>query len=231
MKPICENIGLDWEAQRQKIHRNQILNSTACMIKAVAQDGKNRENLCLPLEYLNGWLFGVDAARVKPQIRERLLQYQRECFKVLNAHFNRQPERACLPADFPNTGDAIGDVAAFLAANPALVQAARGNAGTDKEAEAAQDAVCDILLAMRYAVRLMAASRDLSDHLALLRSPLLTEMRTTADEMRRPMRRALNWLEGYAAGLPPSEFYDNRAAAQRTAYELDRAYPPAAVLR
>lgn len=89
MKPIVENIGLDWVSQHKKIQRNEILNSTMVMMTIVAEDGKKREMLCLPLDYLNGWLFGVDAQRVKPEIRERLLTYQRECFRVLNDHFNR----------------------------------------------------------------------------------------------------------------------------------------------
>jgi len=39
---------------------------------------------CLPVEYLNGWLFGVDVSRIKDAaVRERLTQYQRECFTVL----------------------------------------------------------------------------------------------------------------------------------------------------
>lgn len=100
MKPICENIGLQWEAQFKRIKRNDILNSAISMMEMVAQDGKKRQTLCLPLEYLNGWLFGVDARRVKPQIRERLLQYQRECFQVLAAHFMqpKQPPAVALPA-------------------------------------------------------------------------------------------------------------------------------------
>ncbi|MFC3873286.1 phage antirepressor N-terminal domain-containing protein [Neisseria musculi] len=89
MKPICENIGLDWAAQYQKIKRNAVLNSRIVMTTIRGEDGKPRENLCLPLGFLNGWLFGVDANRVKPEIRKRLLQYQAECFEVLNAHFNR----------------------------------------------------------------------------------------------------------------------------------------------
>lgn len=32
--------------------------------------------LCLPLEYLNGWLFGINATRVKKEIRENLIRYQ-----------------------------------------------------------------------------------------------------------------------------------------------------------
>ena len=39
--------------------------------------------LCIPLDFLNGWLFGVNASRVKESIRERLITYQRECYRVL----------------------------------------------------------------------------------------------------------------------------------------------------
>ena len=88
MKPIVENIGLDWVSQHKKIQRNEILKSGMVMMTIPAADGKTYETACLPLDYLNGWLFGVDAKRVKPEIRERLLTYQRECFRVLNEHFN-----------------------------------------------------------------------------------------------------------------------------------------------
>ena len=87
MKPICENIGLDWEAQRQKIQRNHILNSVACMLKATAKDGKNYETMCLPLGFLSGWLMSVEVNRVKPEIRDMLIQYQLKCYDVLHQHF------------------------------------------------------------------------------------------------------------------------------------------------
>ncbi|MCO6537832.1 MAG: phage antirepressor N-terminal domain-containing protein, partial [Gilliamella sp.] len=98
IKPICENIGLDWEAQRQRIKRNEILNSTAFMIKVVAKDGKNRDVLCLPLGYLNGWLAGIELSRVNPEIKPILKQYQLECFDVLYNHF--MPKVA---QKYPNT--------------------------------------------------------------------------------------------------------------------------------
>lgn len=71
MKPVCENIGLDWVSQYKKIQRNDILNSGMVIMTIPAADGKSYETACLPLEYLNGWLFGIDAKRVKPEIRER----------------------------------------------------------------------------------------------------------------------------------------------------------------
>ncbi|MFJ2456571.1 phage antirepressor N-terminal domain-containing protein, partial [Pseudomonas protegens] len=87
MKPICENIGLQWEAQRQRILRHEVLNSVTFMTKATAADGKSYEYTCLPIDYLNGWLFGVDSSRVKPEIRPRLIQYQRECYAALAAYW------------------------------------------------------------------------------------------------------------------------------------------------
>ncbi|WAR42918.1 phage antirepressor N-terminal domain-containing protein [Methylomonas rapida] len=87
LKPICDNLGIDWTAQFRRIKRNEFLNSTVAMMAIVAEDGKLREMLMMPIKYLNGWLFGVDASRVKPEIKPRLLDYQRECFKVLATHF------------------------------------------------------------------------------------------------------------------------------------------------
>lgn len=83
MKPVCENIGLDWAAQYSRMKRDEVLNSTVVIITTVAEDGRNREMICLPIDYLNGWLFGIDVKRVKPEIRELLITYKRECYKAL----------------------------------------------------------------------------------------------------------------------------------------------------
>lgn len=98
MKHIVENIGLVWQGQFERIKRHAILKSSIRVIRMVAEDGKNREMLCLPLNMLNGWLFGVDVNRVKPAIKEKLTTYQRECFDVLDAHFNKKPQPT-QPAD------------------------------------------------------------------------------------------------------------------------------------
>jgi len=99
MKPICENIGLQWEAQFKRIKRNHILNSTMSIMDIVAQDGKNREVVCLPLGFLNGWLLGVDANKVKPEIKDTLIKYQLECYDVLYKHFMPKPVK---PVDLTN---------------------------------------------------------------------------------------------------------------------------------
>jgi hypothetical protein len=86
MKPICENIGLDWSSQLQKIKRNHVLNKGMVMM-TIPSNGGFQEMVMLPVNYLNGWLFGIDSNRVKPEIRDRLIAYQTECFEVLANHF------------------------------------------------------------------------------------------------------------------------------------------------
>ena len=88
-KQICENLGIDWSAQRQKIERDSVLSSTMVMITTVAKDGKNREMSALPLEYLNGWLFGIDDTRVKEEIRQKVIDYKKQCYIVLYEYFNK----------------------------------------------------------------------------------------------------------------------------------------------
>jgi hypothetical protein len=95
LKPICNQLDLDWSAQVQKIKRHPVLNQVMVMITTttIGKDGKSymKEMLMLPLSYLNGWLFGIDSNRVKPEAKEAVLKYQRECFNVLANHFMPKP--------------------------------------------------------------------------------------------------------------------------------------------
>ena len=98
MKPICENIGIDWRAQRQRIVRDEVLCSTVVIITTVAEDEKNREMLCLPIQYLNGWLFGIDINRCNPEIRDTLIKYKKECYQALHDYwFKGKAERTINP--------------------------------------------------------------------------------------------------------------------------------------
>lgn len=97
MKPICENIGLDWRAQRKRILRHEVLKK-GVVIMTTPSKGGDQEMITLPLGMLNGWLFGIEINRVKPEIRETLRLYQLECYDVLYNHF--LPEVAAV---HPNT--------------------------------------------------------------------------------------------------------------------------------
>lgn len=103
MRPICEGIGLDWKSQYERIKRDEVLSTSVVVMTTVAQDGKQRETTCLPLSMLNGWLFGVDAKRCKPFIRQALVRYKFECYDALAAYWQQcsataLPSPAALPA-------------------------------------------------------------------------------------------------------------------------------------
>lgn len=88
MKPITEAIGLQWEAQLKRIKRHPVM--VTCMSMMDIQmpgDDQRREVATLPLKMLNGWLFGIDTNRVKPECRDKLIEYQTECFDVLASYF------------------------------------------------------------------------------------------------------------------------------------------------
>lgn len=87
LKPICENIGLSWNAQFERIKRDEVLAEGVRMIRTPTKGGF-QDVVCLPLMLLNGWLFGVDTNRVKAEIRETLITYKKECYQALFDYWN-----------------------------------------------------------------------------------------------------------------------------------------------
>ena len=93
MKPICENIGLAWEPQVLRIKRDEVL-SQGMIVMIIPTNGGDQNMICLPIEYLNGWLFGIDINRCKPEIRDTLIKYKKECYQALHDYwFNGKAER------------------------------------------------------------------------------------------------------------------------------------------
>lgn len=52
VKPICEAIGVAFQAQHLKLQEHEILAPTITLRMIVAADGKLREMVCIPLEYV-----------------------------------------------------------------------------------------------------------------------------------------------------------------------------------
>lgn len=87
IKPICEAIGIDVDAQRNKLNSDQFFNSTTAIIAAVAADEKEREMYCIRLRDVYGWLATINPGKVAPEAREAVSRYRRECYDVLYEHF------------------------------------------------------------------------------------------------------------------------------------------------
>lgn len=82
MREVVEGIGLEWSRQHKKLV-NQSQKFNCVHMTTVAKDGKNREMLCIPIKKLNGWLFGLNPNKVRADLKERLENYQEECFLAL----------------------------------------------------------------------------------------------------------------------------------------------------
>lgn len=106
VKPICENLGIDWDSQRVKIKSNPILNSTTAIITVVAEDGKLREMVCLPIDMINGWLFTINLNKVSEEIRPVVFYYQKECYRALFEFWNK-PKEAILPSTYIEALEAL----------------------------------------------------------------------------------------------------------------------------
>lgn len=93
VRPVCDVLGLAWKPQFVKLTTERDRWSVTMMV-TVAADGSMRDMLCLPLSRLFGWLATISPSRVKPELRDKLVRYQRECDRVLAAHFlgQRQAE-------------------------------------------------------------------------------------------------------------------------------------------
>ncbi|EIC83969.1 phage antirepressor N-terminal domain-containing protein [Serratia sp. M24T3] len=87
MKPVVENIGLNWKGQYIKLI-NQ-MDKFGCGDISIPTNGGLQRMLCIPLKKLNGWLFSINPAKVRDDIRDRLIRYQEECFTALHDYWTK----------------------------------------------------------------------------------------------------------------------------------------------
>lgn len=87
MRPIVENIGIDWAGQTVKLKKQK--EKFGCCDISTPSNGGVQSMLCLPLKKLNGWLFSINPERVRADIKDKLIQYQEECFSVLYEYWSK----------------------------------------------------------------------------------------------------------------------------------------------
>lgn len=91
VRPICDLLGVSWSSQQNRINRDEVLskaaNNISVFVTNTQDQGQQRTMLCLPLDCISGFLFGLTASRVKEDIREKIIRYKEECYKVLSEAF------------------------------------------------------------------------------------------------------------------------------------------------
>ncbi len=84
VKKVCENLSIKSERQIQKLKSDEAYE--ARLIEAQTNGGVQKV-FCIPLDKLNGWLFSINPNKVKPEVKQKLIAYKKECFEVLHNHF------------------------------------------------------------------------------------------------------------------------------------------------
>ncbi|SRR6266487_740191 len=88
LRPICDHLSLSWSGQHERILRHPVLSQEAKLIRLNrGSSGGNPNKLCLPINFLHGWLFTISPSRSRPELTQKLLQYRRECFRALSQPF------------------------------------------------------------------------------------------------------------------------------------------------
>lgn len=86
MKPIVEGMGMDWASQFTKLKQRFAKGIVEIAIPSV---GGVQTMICLALRKLNGWLQTISPNKVRPEIRDKVIQYQEECDDVLYEYWTK----------------------------------------------------------------------------------------------------------------------------------------------
>jgi hypothetical protein len=73
LRPLCDHLGLNWSGARQRVNRDPVL-SGAQGVCIIHTPGGDQQMLCLPLDLIPGWLFGVTVSKVRPEFQEKILR-------------------------------------------------------------------------------------------------------------------------------------------------------------
>ena len=112
MRRIVENLGLDWEGQRQKL-QGERYKSCALLKKAqLPNDNQHRQIFLLSLEMLPTWLMTLTPERLKSPIKEKVVKYQKECSQALWLYWSQGSavKTANGPVALQDTSTVVGSV-------------------------------------------------------------------------------------------------------------------------
>lgn len=120
IRQCCRNLGLALAAQLRRINNTPHL--AECLVEVVVRmpdESQARKHAFIRLHGLASWLSLINVKKVRPEIRERLIRYQRTCRDALAAYFGLVPARPTATAPpvayDPQVGQALKMLAGLAA--------------------------------------------------------------------------------------------------------------------
>lgn len=132
MKPIVQNMGLDWSGQAAKLNANK--ERWGVSIIEIPSNGGEQEMLCMPVRKLPSYLNSINPRKVRPELRAKIELYQAESDDALwNYWMHGRAERPA-PQPQPTTDGPL--TPALRAELKAIVDAKLSTAPADVQGKA-----------------------------------------------------------------------------------------------
>lgn len=92
LRQLCDLVGVSYQGQIRRVKDDPVLSKKLKGVNVTfthsgSRGGGEQAANCLPIDYLNGWLFGINSKRVREDVRDRLILYQEKCYQVLAEAF------------------------------------------------------------------------------------------------------------------------------------------------
>jgi hypothetical protein len=88
VKRVCEALDISHDAQARRLSDPERCPwAVTTTTVATGADGKAYAMLCVDLDSMPMWLATIDVSRARPDARPKLIEYQKECARVLRDHF------------------------------------------------------------------------------------------------------------------------------------------------
>lgn len=126
LRPIVENLGMNWGAQADKIKANR--ERWGVRMISTPSNGGVQEMLCLPLRKLAAWLASINPKKVRQELRAKIELYQAESDDALwNYWMKGRAERKSASGEIAASKDKfegyLEEVEAFRARTAADIDA------------------------------------------------------------------------------------------------------------
>jgi hypothetical protein len=142
VRQMCELLGIGYQGQIDRIRRDPVLQRYEQQVTIEADGGTRgggaQATNCLALKYVPGWLFGINASRVKDEVREKLVLYQEQVYDVIWQAFREE-----VNAPLARTG-ALDDLAVVEQMGLAIYRLARQQRAMEARLDNVEDTVWEL---------------------------------------------------------------------------------------
>ena len=102
---LCENLGMNRPSAARRVQQHEVLQEGFTTFRVVT-DGGVQAVQCLRVDLVPLWLAAISARRVKPELRGKVVRYQREAAQVLWQAFRPQ----VVPDEVVSSSTALGEL-------------------------------------------------------------------------------------------------------------------------